>query len=215
MVSHIEDIPGMLWEPGETPPKRRVPKEKIMGKLRVNSSRKPFYINILLWREHADMLSHLGEQDPGLQAVTQLDAFIENSLTGEVSPLSYKIAEIHFARDCWNVNVVAHEIFHAIVHRMRLMYPAAHLLAHEEYAAAEEEVAYELGNWVERVHAWLWQIDPPQGTPDPAFRMPSSKQGHFISNPTLPEWVRREPTELDSEAELSSRQGTLNLEETP
>jgi hypothetical protein len=213
MVAKIEDIPGMLWDPESNLAKRRISRDKIVGKLRVNSSRKPFYIQVILWKAHPDMLAHLGENDPQLQAVTQLDAFMENPLTGEVSPLSQKIAEIHFAADAWNVNVVAHEVFHAIVHRMRLMYPAAHLLPHEEYAAAEEEIAYELGNWVERIHTWLWSVDPGPPPHNPAYRLSprDSAQGHFISNPTLPEWVRRDPTELDDQAETGSRQLPLGL----
>lgn len=216
MVANIEDIPGMLWDPDSSPVKRRIAKEKIIGKLRVNSSRKPFYIHVVLWNTHADMLSHLREDDENLQAVTMLDAFMENPITGEVSPLSYKIAEIHFAANNWNVNVVAHEVFHAIVHRMRLMYPAAHLLAREEYAAAEEEIAYELGNWVERIHSWLWTVDPGATPHNPAQRMTgSTPQGRFISNPKLPDWAQRTPHELDSQAEFGSKQLTLELTNSP
>ncbi|WEU67450.1 hypothetical protein [Xanthomonas phage JGB6] len=36
----------------------------------------------------------------------------------------------------------------------------AHLIMLDEYADAEEEIAYEMGNWTERVHEFLWTNDP-------------------------------------------------------
>lgn len=140
------------------------PKSKLLGQFKLSSARKPYYYQVYLWRDIKD-LKNYAELDPtdDTLAVTCFEPWYVDDSTGQVY-INPKLGEIHFAANNWNVNVIAHEVQHAIVHRMRLIWPAAHLIMLDEYADAEEEIAYENGNWVERVHTWLWGLDPnPKG----------------------------------------------------
>lgn len=187
-MSFLKTHEAILPDLGQT--RKRIAKNKIIGKVNINSSRKPFYIQVILWREQMDMLEHLGAPDEiGIQAVTLFDSYAENPVTGEVSPSTCKIAELHFVVDMWNMNVVTHEVFHAIVHRMRLMYPGASLLPYEEYADAEEEIAYELGNWSEKVFTWLFNNDPNNTEENFLQKIISVDSTKYLSTPKLPDWI--------------------------
>lgn len=146
---------------------KRKQKSKLVGQMRLRSSRKPYYFQVYLWSDIAALHHHF-DLDPtdDTLAMTTFEPWFVDHATGKVF-INPKLGELHFAVDHWNVNVVAHEVTHAIMHRMRLIWPPAHLLMLDEYADAEEEVAYELGNWTERVHHWLWQLDP-GGAKNPA-----------------------------------------------
>lgn len=193
---------------GDLNPKRRIQKDKIHGKSIISSSRKPFYIQVVLWKEQSDMLCHIGEpEETGIQAVTLFDTYVENPITGENSPTSYKIAELHFVSNMWNINVVAHEVFHAIVHRMRIMYPGAALLPYEQYADAEEEIAYELGNWVQKVFTWLFNNDPCNINGDFLYTAIAGDKTKYLSTPTLPDWV----TNIREDISPTQKQMVLNF----
>jgi hypothetical protein len=148
---------------------KRKDKSKVVATLRLPSSRKPYYYQVILWDSIKSLRDYFEVNDDTL-AMTCFEPWYVDDDTGAVY-INPKLGEIHFARDHWNVNVVAHEVMHAVIHRMRLVWPPAHLIMLDEYADAEEEVAYELGNWTERVHHWLWQQDPGGATnPTPYHR---------------------------------------------
>lgn len=137
---------------------KRKDHSKIVAQLRLPSARKPYYYQVFLWDDIQDLKDYFDVDDDTL-AMTCFEPWYVDDDTGSVY-INPKLGEIHFARDHWNVNVIAHEVQHAVIHRMRLIWPPAHLILLDEYADAEEEIAYETGNWVERVHGFLWSNDP-------------------------------------------------------
>lgn len=147
---------------------KRKNRGKIVAQMKLPSSRKPYYFQVILWETIDDLKEYFDVDDDTL-AMTCFEPWYVDSDTGQVY-INPKLGEIHFARDAWNVNVVAHEVQHAIIHRMRLIWPPAHLIMLDEYADAEEEIAYEMGNWTERVHSFLWEHDPGVKTPTPYQR---------------------------------------------
>ncbi len=138
---------------------KRKDHSKILATYKLTSARKPYYYRVYLWRDMPAMQDYFDDPDPDTLALTCFEPWYIDDTTGNVY-IQPKLGEIHFAVSNWNVNVIAHEVQHAIVHRMRLIWPAAHLIMLDEYADAEEEIAYETGNWVERVHTFLWTHDP-------------------------------------------------------
>lgn len=142
---------------------KRKNRGKIVAQMRLASSRKPYYFQVILWDTIEDLKEYF-EVDDDTLAMTCFEPWYVDSDTGQVF-INPKLGEIHYARESWNVNVVAHEVQHAIIHRMRLIWPPAHLIMLDEYADAEEEIAYETGNWTERVHTFLWEHDPPKSGP--------------------------------------------------
>lgn len=156
---------------------KRKDKTKIVGMLRLGSSRKPYYFQVFLWTDIQALRDYFEVTDETL-AMTCFEPWYVDDDTGHVY-INPKLGEIHYAVDNWNINVVAHEVQHAIIHRMRLVWPPAHLILLEEYADAEEEIAYETGHWVERVYNWLRTLDPAGATK----RLPLP---HFLSKVRFP-----------------------------
>jgi hypothetical protein len=147
---------------------KRVDKPHPVSRMTLSSVRKPHYFHVYLWDSIWDLLRHVKLDDSTL-AVTMFEPL---RIGDDGQPLvPNKLGEIHYARDHWNVNIIAHETLHAVVHRMRLIWPPANLIMRDEYEDAEEEIAYEFGRWVEKTHSWLWKLDPPRDTPvDPSKR---------------------------------------------
>lgn len=147
---------------------KRKDKTKIVATMKLTASRKPYYFQVVLWETIDDLKSYF-EVDDDTLAMTCFEPWYVDDDTGNVY-INPKLGEIHYARGHWNVNVCVHEVQHAIIHRMRLIWPPAHLILLDEYADAEEEIAYETGNWSERVHSFLWENDPGGPTPKPYHR---------------------------------------------
>lgn len=147
---------------------KRKDKTKIVATMRLSASRKPYYYTVVLWESIEDLKDYFEVDDETL-AMTCFEPWYIDDDTGNVY-INPKLGEVHYARGSWNVNVVAHETQHAIIHRMRLVWPPAHLVLLDEYAEQEEEIAYETGNWVERTHTFLWENDPGGSTPKPYQR---------------------------------------------
>jgi hypothetical protein len=156
---------------------KRKDKTKIIGSIKLHASRKPYYFQVFLWDDIQSLKDHHEVTDDTL-AITCFEPWFVDDETGKVY-INPKLGEIHFAKDSWNVNVVAHEVQHAIIHRMRLVWPPAHLILLEEYADAEEEIAYETGHWVERVYRWL-------GTADPTGLYKKLPLPHYVSKVRFP-----------------------------
>lgn len=68
------------------------------------------------------------------------------------------LGELHFAAGQWDLEVVGHEVQHAVQHRIARLGPERHRLAGQD-PGAEEEVATEAGRWIASVSRWLHQTD--------------------------------------------------------
>lgn len=79
--------------------------------------------------------------------------------SGELLP-SPKMGEIHFIAGQWDTEVVAHELQHAILHRLRVLCPSYRAILERDEIEEEEEVCYEFGRWFSNLYRWLWDIDP-------------------------------------------------------
>lgn len=164
---------------------KRKNRSRIVAQMRLAASRKPYYFQVFLWETIEDLKEYF-EVDDDTLAMTCFEPWYVDSDTGQVF-INPKLGEIHYARDAWNVNVVAHEVQHAIIHRMRLIWPPAHLIMLDEYADAEEEIAYETGNWTERVHTFLWENDPPSALdPTKPFQRTSFGLPRYLSDVRFP-----------------------------
>jgi hypothetical protein len=167
----------------DAPKKKVKDKSKISGILKLNSSRKPYYYNIILWNDINHLKDYFEINQPGNEtlAMTCFEPWLVDGETGDVY-INPKLGELHFARDHWNINVISHEVQHAIIHRMRLIWPPAHLILLDEYVDAEEEIAYETGNWIEKIHNFLWSNDPGIKTIKlPAYTRSEFKMPNYLS----------------------------------
>lgn len=67
------------------------------------------------------------------------------------------LGEIHLLQNDWNLNIVAHECFHAANNICRVL-----RLGTYEDIEFEERAAYIYGNLVDTVYTWLWQVNTPK-----------------------------------------------------
>lgn len=70
-----------------------------------------------------------------------------------------KLGEIHFVSGKWDMEVVSHELMHAIIHCMRVLSPTATDVI-EQVGESEEVICYLFGRWVDQVYRKLWESDP-------------------------------------------------------
>lgn len=139
------------------------------GKLR--SSERPFYFRVLLWHTQDDYEAILKCQNDGTAAMCVTDVWIaEADGRAHVRP---KLGEIHFVSGSWDINIVAHEAQHAILHRLRYLTPGPDLVIPDQMPGwdveDEEVIAYEAGAWVEALCAWLTNNDPQSPYPKSLF----------------------------------------------
>lgn len=77
-----------------------------------------------------------------------------------------KLGEIHFASGAWTVDLVAHEVFHAVSHIMNYIGPAGDECVQRAQGPrfstgnAQEDVAYVMGHMTRNIFDWLWEVDP-------------------------------------------------------
>jgi hypothetical protein len=72
-----------------------------------------------------------------------------------------KLGELHFVKDIWNLEIVAHECRHteSSAHAA-LGIPLPNSEQHGQDINAEEDACYYLGGLIDNVYRWLWQVNP-------------------------------------------------------
>lgn len=156
------------------PIKRRKDRSNLKGTLVLKSTEKPHYYNVYLWNDVRSMYENVYTQEAGR---TYDEIGTDNEILGfcvfntylydpekrlpNPSPL---LGEIHFIAGRWDELVVAHELQHAILHRMRVLRPLAREVMKQVkskvwYGNAEEDICHEYGRWFSKLYRWLWEID--------------------------------------------------------
>lgn len=86
----------------------------------------------------------------------------------EMLVLERCLGDLHLAADCLRLEIIAHEVGHALVQRLDILGPVAEDILDQRHTGqpgkgpqvkfhggrADEEFCYELGYWVAAVHAW-------------------------------------------------------------
>ena len=70
------------------------------------------------------------------------------------------LGEIHFVKDQWELEHVAHEMLHAMFHYIRVLVPDFSRALYRDLMGAEENLCYPFGEWVDWVYRWLWKFNP-------------------------------------------------------
>lgn len=119
-------------------------------KFLVEGSRR--YFEVFLW-ESTDALQKDNECRNGV---------CEKNILGVTCPAPYKdgttpeiLGEIHFARNSWNLEVVAHECLHATIHAMHVY----NIDLLNGFMEEEERLCYLHGHLFEDVYRWLWNLE--------------------------------------------------------
>lgn len=144
---------------GPTKRKRKPPVPgRVVASTKLMSNRKPHFYVVHLWDDRKRMVRTLDLPDKNTQAVT----FSYWNLPSEENPQPHPdecLGEIHFAMGAWSPEVIAHEVFHAVLHRGRMVAPFLGWMLHVAQDF-EEHLAYELGEWTQALLGWLNEKDP-------------------------------------------------------
>jgi hypothetical protein len=125
------------------------------------------FVTVYLWENREDMIA-ASMNPPGTRAACDHMPYRE-SPDGSVW-ISPKVGELHFVEGDWNLEIVAHEILHAIFGIIRAIGPHPEAIFNQdkrsangsEYlmGSAEEDICYLHGQMVDDVYRWLWENNP-------------------------------------------------------
>jgi len=123
-----------------------------------------YYIDMYLWGNRDALEANAAHCDKDTKA-----AFCSmpyrvriNEDGSEDLKVKPKLGELHFVKDDWNMEIVAHELQHALAHRMRVLEPFAQQVmdqddSHDYIKSAEERFCREAGRWFDELYRWLWR----------------------------------------------------------
>lgn len=174
-IARVERLRGRSYtrrNPSEVVQEYEVdmPRVKPLQHGRLRSSAKPHYYRIFLWDTQEDYEAALGIKGKETIAMCCTDTWQHENGMAMVKP---KLGEIHFVSGTWSLGTVAHELTHAVLHRLRYLEPGPERVLcelREGHDPEDEEViAYEMGDWYDAVVHWLQTWDP--RTPYPGLHL--------------------------------------------
>lgn len=142
--------------------KRIKDKTNLMGSWKVHSNKKHYY-EVFLWADQKSFDENTMGNNPGESsgccnhAPTKLLLNEDNSVFKKIPPI--KMGEVHFIKGKWDMEVVAHELCHAMIGRFRNLPPKLCDIVMQN-GDAEETLCYEFGKWVDITYRKLWKADP-------------------------------------------------------
>lgn len=128
------------------------------------------YYSVFLWSDRAAMMAAFPND---IQEHDNTDAFCCHGLIVFGQPnnqgpvrirTARRVGEIHFLTGKWDMEVVAHECFHATMHICEIM--AVEPMRHIEM---QEIAAYLHGEMVDKIYRWLWQVESKNNKKHPAW----------------------------------------------
>lgn len=145
------------------PLRHRKDLSRLIGRTRIQGRRsRRHYLLAYLWEDRQAMLAVVGTDGKGLDIramhcpnVTVMQVGKKNEPTVYKSPPL--LGEVHFVANDWNEEIVAHELVHAVLHRLEAL-GQGDLTALE--IEDEEPICLEFGQWFDQVWSWLWKINP-------------------------------------------------------
>lgn len=155
-------------------PIRRIKDRRCLkASCRLNSYLRPYYLNVYLWKNQKSLLDNTDARGLGEDGYVDIESttlgcfcsttYFKNPETKKikVQPL---LGEIHLISKEWTTEIVAHELQHAALHRMRVLQPYAREVIKQVKSKrwnghAEEDICYDFGRWFEELYRWLWKKD--------------------------------------------------------
>lgn len=123
-----------------------------------------YYFHVFLWKDQKSYFSNTPDDvmpnERSLACAALAPNIIEIYEDGsEKEIIRPKLGELHFIKDKWGLNVVSHELMHAMIHRIRMLHPDFKKVLDQE-DDYEEDICYEFGHWVDKIYRKLWEINP-------------------------------------------------------
>jgi hypothetical protein len=129
---------------------------------KLKCSEKPYYWHVYLWDGMDAFLANTAGIDikdgHSAKAAHCPCPTLLDPETGQLVP-DPKLGELHFMKGKWDLEIVAHELLHAMFHRARTLCSGLGEIAGNNMSK-EELLCYEFGGWVDALYRKLWDIDP-------------------------------------------------------
>lgn len=127
---------------------------------------KKYYFRVYLWKTAKAIHKAIDDPDESALGYFVPRPYPLHETVGLPVPKPL-LGEVHFISGFWNLEIVAHEMGHAFIHRLRVLPPyAPAAIAQEEISFtfsaidnAEELVVYDLGHLVDSAFRWLLSVD--------------------------------------------------------
>jgi len=137
--------------------------------LKASNGRRCF-VRCYLWFRQAEFRERMGLPHVGglFQPAPTIISFVAGKAAGQRTVPC--LGKLHLCVDTVTLGFVAHELTHALVRRLQAEQPEIHEVM--EYVEgpfyggrADEEICYEMGHWVEALHAWVasFTVTMPRG----------------------------------------------------
>lgn len=132
----------------------------------LRSSNRGYHTEALLWASQEDMIRALSIYSETPKNVGA--AFVGFSKEDKKAKWGKRLSssllgEFHFYMGGWDIEMVAHEVTHSAIHRMRVLDPDGEDVLDDKKTAdgepLEEVIAYESGFWTSDIHRWLSTTD--------------------------------------------------------
>lgn len=143
--------------------KRIKNKEKLVSKCKLKSAGRHYY-DVFLWEDQKSFDENTNDNEPEEAAgcvnfaPTRLLISQDGSIHKKIPPK--KMGEVHFIKGKWDMEIVAHELCHALIGRLRHNATLKLCDVIQQNDDAEEIICYEFGRWVDQTYRWLWENDP-------------------------------------------------------
>ena len=102
--------------------KRNKDTSGLIAKWRLNSKQRHYY-DVFLWKDQSCFDQNTNDNEANIAAacVNFMPTKLLISESGEIKKITKpkKLGEIHFLKDKWNMEIVAHELCHALLMRIR------------------------------------------------------------------------------------------------
>ena len=142
------------------PIKRIKDESKLIAKWKIKAGRK-YYFHVFLWEDQEAFDQNTKDTKPNtyIACVNLSPTIIEILPDSEREFVRPKLGEVHFIKGKWDMEIVAHELCHALIQRIRMIGPYITNIV-EQVATTEEDLCYEYGMWVGDTYRQLWEADP-------------------------------------------------------
>jgi len=144
--------------------KRIKNKDKLVATWKIKSTGR-YYYDVFLWEDQKSFDENTNDNAPNEAAGCVNYAPTKMLISGDdgrvlKKVIPKKMGEIHFIKDKWNMEIVAHELCHSLIGRLRHspMLKLCDII--QQNNNAEELICYEFGSWVDQVYRKLWELDP-------------------------------------------------------
>ena len=124
---------------------------------------KRHYFHVFLWDSRDSFEENtLGNEAGDSFGCVNLCPTAYNVKGGEFSLLDRpKLGEVHFIKGMWTLEIVAHELCHALIHRLRMIPPTPKQVIEQE-GDSEEDICYWFGEATDWIYRVLFKEDPPE-----------------------------------------------------